>query len=231
MWLAELRRVTSPGGLLLLTIHSVRQWNEALGQMARGGEDATRFKHELEHTGLVFIADDAFIGTTHPDWYHTTFHAPWYVFEQWTRWFQIRAYLPEGSDTQDLVVLESPAGEDQPVPPIRHQAAPAPRVAATMASAGLDRARAALARHDKPTTLRGRVRRKLIGGELARFDTAALALADSVAELGQLVASAEGDRAELRRGVGVTRLALDELAQRLAHTAAEIRAEFGTRDS
>lgn len=39
-WLGELHRILSPGGIALLTVHSTRQWNNALGAIAEAGQDA-----------------------------------------------------------------------------------------------------------------------------------------------------------------------------------------------
>lgn len=42
-----------------------------------------------------------------PDFYHTTFHAPWYVFERWGSIFDVKAYIPRGDlDYQDLLLLK-----------------------------------------------------------------------------------------------------------------------------
>ena len=60
---------------------------------------------DYDRDGIVHVRDDHFIGSAHGDGYHTTFHAPWYVLEHWAGWFDVVAYLPQGVDVQDLVVL------------------------------------------------------------------------------------------------------------------------------
>lgn len=60
----------------------------------------------MARRGILFIKDDAYIGSTYPKWYHSTFHAPWYINEHWTGFLAIKVYIHEGADTQDLVVLE-----------------------------------------------------------------------------------------------------------------------------
>lgn len=109
-WLAELQRVTRPGGLLVLSVHG--EW--ALGlDGERGPAHAL-----LEDNGHLFLPDmrpPTELG--HPAWYAATFHAPWYVFEHWARWFAIRAYVPRAAlGLQDHVVLERTADADRPVP-------------------------------------------------------------------------------------------------------------------
>lgn len=102
-WLAELRRVTTPDAMLLVSVQGQSTW--ARTRAAAPKEDAARWQDELESRGILFIADDAFVGSTHPEFYHSTIHAPWYVFEHWSKYFDIDAHLPDGAWAQDLVVL------------------------------------------------------------------------------------------------------------------------------
>lgn len=251
MWLTELQRVTAPGGVLLLTVHSAREWNQALVDMDAGGEDTDTYRRELEETGLIFFAEDSFIGTTHPDWYHTTFHAPWYIFEHWSEFFKVRAYLPEGSLTQDLVGLERMGAPDPMLRPIGHgsadTAASGPSVAAGRALArsphassgpslaageALARARQLHDESDARQSAWGRVRERALRGELARADAvderliaAVEALAADGAAGGRLDAI-EHELQGFRRMTMVLRSALDDQAAREAHVAAELRAEI-----
>jgi SAM-dependent methyltransferase len=122
LWLVELQRITQEGALLLLTVQSQASWNRMCEASDRAGDETERWRAQLESRGILFISDDAFIGSTHPDFYHSTVHAPWYVFEHWTRFFDITAYLPEGSWSQDLVVMRR-RGDGAPKPrPIGHRA-------------------------------------------------------------------------------------------------------------
>jgi SAM-dependent methyltransferase len=104
-WLSELQRVTSPGGFVVLSTHGAVDL----------GDDVWRIRERLDDEGIVFI-DDVF-GPEYPlpDWYQRTYHAPWYVFEHWDSWFEIRAYLPGGAlGVQDQVLLERRAGDAAP---------------------------------------------------------------------------------------------------------------------
>jgi SAM-dependent methyltransferase len=149
LWLAELQRITRPGGLLLLTVEGASTWSSTLEASTRVGEDTGAWRAELESRGILFISDDSFVGSTHPDFYHSTIHAPWYVFEHWTRFFDIAAYIPDGSDGQDLVVLRRrPDGAQAPLA-IGHRAAPqvlaaAPRPSSRIRDRLLQRASRAL---------------------------------------------------------------------------------------
>ena len=87
----------SPGGFLVLSTHA----DVALR------DDVWGIRERLQNEGIVFI--DHVFGPEYPlpDWYQRTFHARWYVFEHWGRWFEIRAYLPGGAlGFQDQILLE-----------------------------------------------------------------------------------------------------------------------------
>jgi SAM-dependent methyltransferase len=100
-WLGELHRVTRPGGFLVLCVNGEwvlnDEWSEA--------------HVRLEDTGHLFLPDmrpRPELG--HPDWYASAFNAPWYIFEHWGRWFNVRGYVPRAAlDLQDHVLLERPA--------------------------------------------------------------------------------------------------------------------------
>ena len=104
-WLGELERVTSADGFLVLSTH---------GEVALG-DDVWRIRDRLEDEGIVYI-DDVF-GPDYPlpDWYQITYHAPWYVFEHWSSFFEIRAYLPGGAlGVQDQILLQRRATDATP---------------------------------------------------------------------------------------------------------------------
>ena len=109
VWLSELQRVMSPGGFLVLSTHA----DVALR------DDVWGIRERLQNEGIVFI--DHVFGPEYPlpDWYQRTFHAPWYVFDHWGRWFEIRAYLPGGAlGVQDQILLERRAGDATPRQPL-----------------------------------------------------------------------------------------------------------------
>ncbi len=70
------------------------------------GADPSAFVNLYRDHGLVHITEDSWTGGPFPDFYHSTFHAPWYVFEHWTRFLEMKAYIVRGAlDFQDLIVL------------------------------------------------------------------------------------------------------------------------------
>lgn len=119
LWLEELRRITAPGGLVVLSIHGEHAFQTSEQQLAPGARQRHEWRAQLERDGILFIADDTYVGSVFPDFYHTTFHAPWYVFEHWSRWFEVLAYLPRSSlDFQDQVVLRRREDADDAGTPI-----------------------------------------------------------------------------------------------------------------
>ncbi len=115
LWLSELQRVTKPGGFVVLSVH---------GEPALP-DDAWEMRDELHQNGIVFLDRSVAKDFPLPDWYQNTWHAPWYVFEHWGRWFEIRAYVPGAAlDFQDHVLLERGTEEG----PARRPLAARPRV-------------------------------------------------------------------------------------------------------
>jgi SAM-dependent methyltransferase len=214
-WMGELQRITEPGGILLLTIHSTPQFNQAIHDIEQDGGNVAQLRATLEQDGVLFIADDHFIGSTHPDFYHTTFHAPWYVFEHWTQWFDLLAYVPQGSDTQDLIVMRRRAEGAPAQRPMGHRDVAAERAeesaAEAQVSGHLGMLGHLLMTRPQPQTTLGRIRRRLLARDLDRQEQVNQAL---------VLALNERDR-ELR----MIRTGLYELGQRLSFVADELRGE------
>ena len=217
-WMGELQRITAPGGVLLLSIHSTPQFNQVIHDIEQDGGNVARQRATLEQDGVLFIADDHFIGSTHPDFYHTTFHTPWYVFEHWTRWFELVAYVPQGSDTQDLIVMRRRA-EDAPVQrPIGHRGVAEEPVEESTADtpvhghlAMLDHL---LATRPQPQTRLGRIRRRLLARDL-----------DHQQRINQAFVDTAEDLYERGRELRMIRKGLYELGQRVSFVADELRGE------
>jgi SAM-dependent methyltransferase len=120
LWLAELQRIVSPDGLLVLSVHGEHAFQRSEQQLEEGSRLRHEWRAQLEANGILYIAADSYVGSAFPDFYHTTFHAPWYVFEHWSRWFDVLAYLPRSSlDFQDQVVLRRRGDSGDGGAPIR----------------------------------------------------------------------------------------------------------------
>jgi SAM-dependent methyltransferase len=227
LWLAELQRITRPGGVLLLTVCSARQVHVTLEGLAGAGVDAEAYRARLERDGILFIENDAFVGSSHPPFYHSTLHAPWYVLEHWSRFFDVRGYLPEGGHTLDMVVLIRREDGAEVLPPIGRRPAAVPAAPAAPASdPELDRALARLNelyRGWPPArTALGRLKRRVLRGEIDRSER----MHEALVALAQLLAErperADG-LAELKRDVHLLHVAVETQGARISLLARELR--------
>jgi SAM-dependent methyltransferase len=97
LWLAELRRILKPNGILLASVHGPHLWEPRLPSWTIG---------KLRTNGLVFAKTGADAGI-HPSWYQVAWHTEKYIREHWASIFEIRAYRPRGfNDHQDIVVAQ-----------------------------------------------------------------------------------------------------------------------------
>lgn len=226
LWLAELQRVTRADAVLLLTFHGTRNWNIVRRQHEGAGEDLEPRQSELESKGIVFYDDDAYIGSSHPSFYHSTFHAPWYIFEHWAAFFDLTAYLPSGSLDQDLVVLRRRADDevaDQPVGrrsdsvPVR---APTPAVSSDVR----DQIGRTVGSWPPAQTVLGRAKRRALRYERERQDRVneqlAVALEQTRADVKALEADAHPDPT---RQLAMLNESLYEQGLRISALAREFR--------
>jgi SAM-dependent methyltransferase len=101
-WLNELRRITRPDGIVLLSLHGTYYLNSLAPEMVA----------EIESKGMKFVVSG---GWQHifPDWYQIAFHTREYVLEHYGRYFDVLDYIPGGMNgIQDLVVLRRRTGND-----------------------------------------------------------------------------------------------------------------------
>lgn len=97
-WLGELRRVTKPGAILLMSIHGPTV--NSMGKQAS-------FCELIEKVGFIdghsHDLDDVLEDKTY---YRTTHHSHGYVRREWSRYFEVIDILPACiGNVQDLVVL------------------------------------------------------------------------------------------------------------------------------
>jgi SAM-dependent methyltransferase len=109
-WLAELQRVTRPGGVMLATAHGDAHWRQTWDVGFAAAPRRVRLRSKL------LALERRLCGFTHwrgdgwerffPDYYHTSWHRPGYVRRHWSRWFDVvrieEATEPGG---HDFVVL------------------------------------------------------------------------------------------------------------------------------
>lgn len=96
-WLDELERVTRPGGIVLLTVSGRRVWKHL------PEEDVA----DIEREGFKFTASNTAKGIF-PEWYQNAYHTREYVFDRYSKYFNVLDYVSRGMGNQDLVVLQKP---------------------------------------------------------------------------------------------------------------------------
>ena len=100
-WLAELQRVTRPGAILLLTVHGPWNWRDHLEKIP----ELAQHQQTLDQHGFLFYTGDQW-SQYFADYYHTSFHQPWYIRDRWSKWFDVVDIAQSAAQPpQDLVVL------------------------------------------------------------------------------------------------------------------------------
>jgi len=95
-WLSELKRITKPKGILILTIHGYHCWKDI-------DEEAIAI---LKEAGILFVPVNAWQGIF-PDCYQLTFHTKEYVLERYAEYFDILDYTEKGmNNQQEMVILQ-----------------------------------------------------------------------------------------------------------------------------
>lgn len=108
-WLGELYRVTKPGAILTLTVHGEASWRWHREETVMSSlENLDELDAERRRAGFLYWADDGW-EAHFPDYYHTSFHLPWYIAERWSEWFRVEAVLGGAArPNHDIVVLRKP---------------------------------------------------------------------------------------------------------------------------
>jgi len=99
-WLEEVRRITRPGALILISVHGETAW-------VNGGSSLARYA-EWRAAGFLIVGknhdlDDATVDGSE---YYNSFVTRSYIFEQWSKYFSVVDVVAGAIATQqDLVVL------------------------------------------------------------------------------------------------------------------------------
>jgi SAM-dependent methyltransferase len=209
LWLRELRRITRQDALLLVSVQGEATWTRTCADAQAAGYDTTAWRTELAQRGVLFISNDAFVGSTHPDFYHSTLHTPWYVFDHWSEHFEVAAYIVDGAWAQDLVVLRR-SGEQRSSRPAPPSARSGPSSVGSVGSRRPPpRLAAAAGRIPKAAIAR------LLRGALSSVGQEPYPAGQGSVELG-----------ELARQVEMLRAGVYEQGQRISVLAAQLRNEI-----
>ncbi|MDQ3587049.1 MAG: methyltransferase domain-containing protein [Actinomycetota bacterium] len=87
-WLAELRRLTRPGGLVVATVHGMSKWEAIRSGHMAGEPGLEQMAAEFAGRGFLHWTGDDW-GAFFPDYYHTSFHREDYIRDRWARWFDV----------------------------------------------------------------------------------------------------------------------------------------------
>ena len=99
-WLEELRRVTRPGGLLLLTVHGPSAYRNASTRSTFHKEHQGAF----EQQGFIYWSND-YWKDHFPAYYQTAYHDPSYILRHWTRWLDVVKVMERAAyPNHDVVV-------------------------------------------------------------------------------------------------------------------------------
>jgi SAM-dependent methyltransferase len=97
LWLEELRRVSRPGGYVLVTLRG------SYYQDHLSAED----RAELARAGFVFSQFPPHLRDMFPEWYQTATHSEEYVRRHYSPHFEVLHHLPQALDgCQDIVILK-----------------------------------------------------------------------------------------------------------------------------
>jgi SAM-dependent methyltransferase len=115
-WLSELRRITKPGGIALLTVFGElgRAWDwTGMGQGAEYGRRLNLAAKATDPFAFVDLADPAHapgMADEEQARYGMAFHSERYIRERWSRYFEVLGITPGAvGGHQDVVVLQAPA--------------------------------------------------------------------------------------------------------------------------
>jgi SAM-dependent methyltransferase len=105
LWLEELKRITKPGGIVILTIHGehVPPLHLSANQQVQYREKGHFYQRVNETDGIDGL----------PDFYQVAYHSREYIERVWSEFFQPLLYMSHGAAyLQDMVVMQKRSSEE-----------------------------------------------------------------------------------------------------------------------
>jgi SAM-dependent methyltransferase len=98
-WLEELKRISKPGGYLLVTVHGENHHKNLPAP-----------KREIMEAKGFYYNDDADLTEGLPSFYKNAYHSANYIKKEWGVYFDVIKIIPMGLDNhQDIVLLRKQA--------------------------------------------------------------------------------------------------------------------------
>jgi hypothetical protein len=101
-WLSELRRISAPGGLVMVSVQTV-------ADLPRETLHTAAFERLLRNGFLSENIDNALAGfISDGSYYRSAFHTHDYINAVWSKYFAIDGIVPQFSNNmQDLVIMRN----------------------------------------------------------------------------------------------------------------------------
>jgi SAM-dependent methyltransferase len=101
-WLDELARILKPGGLLITTFHG-----KNVIEAAKPWLSIPEFNDIMDNYGFYHFPARTNAESTLPDYYGAAFHNINFITRRWSKWFNIRSWVPAFAlSYQDSLLLE-----------------------------------------------------------------------------------------------------------------------------
>lgn len=109
-WLAEIRRITAPGGLFLASANGEFATLFTFPPQGTARMDCTISRPEILRNGIFDATPDPALNGIAPEgYYRGVFQTKEYTIREWSQYFEILEYIERGAaNYQDLIVMRRP---------------------------------------------------------------------------------------------------------------------------
>jgi len=101
-WLNELKRITKPNGIVVISVHGPYAWS--VRRRPKGGEK--ELEKELEKNGFVFLHRESF-KRVFSFQFQSAYHTKEYIEREFSKYFEVTEYIPRGMGGRlDMIILQ-----------------------------------------------------------------------------------------------------------------------------